>query len=267
MNQTNQTLQKALGFMGFEDIPSMKELTMKYKKLCLTYHPDKNQGSDTKELFQELQQSYKVIGDQILANIDDINNVNDKDEEHFINVFQVFKNFNFDKRNTKCHTVLVENKNAAFWRQVLTTNLVLHKESNSKEHIFKHINWQMNKTVTVTLYDTPATDNQSKVHIQSGNQFVNDDYILDQMPLFYMEVRKLSQDSTGLEEATVSKGRATRSSSRKNDEEVKKRETVKQRTTPDYPGPKNTKSKCDVCGYKNKNTKQFNDHMMIGSTR
>ena len=66
--------------MEFEDIPSMKELTMKYKKMSLQMHPDKNQGSDTTELFQELQQSYKVIGDQILANIDDLNNVNDKDE-------------------------------------------------------------------------------------------------------------------------------------------------------------------------------------------
>ena len=261
--QTNQTLQKALSFMGFEDIPSMKDLTMKYKKMCLQLHPDKNlDAPNAKERFQELQQCYKVVGDQILENINDnINNVTDKDEEHFINMFQVFKNFNFDKRNTNCHTVLVENKNAALWRQVLTTNLSLHKESNSKEHIFKHHNWRQNKTVTVTLYDTPATDNQSKVHVQSGDQFVNDDYILDQMPLFYMEVRKLNMDSMGLEGTSVSRGRATRSTSKKNDEEVKKRETVKQKTTPNYPVPKNNKSKCDVCGYKNKNSKQFNDHM------
>ena len=109
----------------------------------------------------------------------------------------------------------------------------------------------------MTLYDTPASDGQSKVHIQS-NQHVNDEYIRDQMPFFYLEVRKLSQDSIGLESSDVSKGRATRSSSKKNVEEVKS--TLKQKTTA-FPVGKKVKSKCDVCGYKNKNVKLLNDHM------
>ena len=51
----DKSLKDALEFMQFADTPTMKELTTKYRKLSLAFHPDKNQDSvEAKEKFQEL---------------------------------------------------------------------------------------------------------------------------------------------------------------------------------------------------------------------
>ena len=88
-----KNLEEALSFMGFDALPTMQELTTRYKKLALEMHPDKNQGLDSaKEKFQRLQQSYQVVGDTILNNV---NNVDDKEEEESINIFKVLIKYLF----------------------------------------------------------------------------------------------------------------------------------------------------------------------------
>ena len=81
-------------------------------------HPDKNGGSDTsKEDYQELQKFYKLIGNCIIENDTPVCDGEERDH------FEAFKNFNFDKKNEFCHTVLIENKLTSSWKQVLSSKL------------------------------------------------------------------------------------------------------------------------------------------------
>ena len=120
MNSKNfsQDVQEALNYLSFDDIPTMKELNTRYRRLALLKHPDKNGGSDTsKEDYQELQKFYKLIGNCIIENDTPVCDEEERDQ------FEAFKNFNFDKKNKFCHTVLIENKLTSSWKQVLSSKL------------------------------------------------------------------------------------------------------------------------------------------------
>ena len=83
----NSCIKDALHFMQFEHTPSMKELSAKYKKLALQYHPDKNLDKDAEtEEFQELNRCFKEIGDFIMHNVS--NNVSNDEEESFKAMFK-----------------------------------------------------------------------------------------------------------------------------------------------------------------------------------
>ena len=85
-------MREALKFLQFDDIPSMKELNTRYRKLALIKHPDKNGGSDSaKEDYQHLLNCYRLIGNYIVDNVTD----DDATEEEMDHV-TTFKNFNFD---------------------------------------------------------------------------------------------------------------------------------------------------------------------------
>ena len=62
-------LKDALKFMKFNDMPTMEELTSRYKWLCLVYHPDKNQNAEVMtEKFKELNRCYKLVRRAIVNN-------------------------------------------------------------------------------------------------------------------------------------------------------------------------------------------------------
>ena len=93
MNGKNcsQDVQEALNYLSFDDIPTMKELNTRYRKLALQKHPDKNGGSDTsREDYQQLQKYYRLIGNCIIDN--DTSVCDDEERDHV----KTFKNFNFD---------------------------------------------------------------------------------------------------------------------------------------------------------------------------
>ena len=93
MNGKNcsQDVQEALNYLSFDDIPTMKELNTRYRKLALQKHRDKNGGSDTsREDYQQLQKYYRLIGNCIIDN--DTSVCDDEERDHV----KTFKNFNFD---------------------------------------------------------------------------------------------------------------------------------------------------------------------------
>ena len=52
-------IKEALKYMNFDNIPSMKELNSRYRKLAFIKHPDKNGNSiAAKEDFQNLLNFY-----------------------------------------------------------------------------------------------------------------------------------------------------------------------------------------------------------------
>ena len=175
--------------MQFDETPTMKELTTKYRKLSLEFHPDKNLNKvEAKEKFQELSRCFKLIGDFIVNNVS--NATMDEEEEDFRKMFNMF---NHDKRNTHCHTIFVENCNVNKWETVLKNHL--GEPTIGDKHpglIFKHV--VNSKELTLTLYKTPKNDNRSKVHLQ-GNELEADNFVLETMPVLYAEVRRLCQMS------------------------------------------------------------------------
>ena len=79
-SNADKSFKDALEFMQFVDTPTMKELTTKFRRLSLEYHPDKNQNKvEAKEKFQELLRCFKLIGDFIVNNVS--NATMDEEEE------------------------------------------------------------------------------------------------------------------------------------------------------------------------------------------
>ena len=154
----DKSLKDALEFMQFVDNPTMKELTTKFRKFSLEFHPDKNQNKvEAKEKFQELLRCFKLIGDFI---VNDVSSATiDEKEEDFR---KMFKMFNHDKRNTHCPTIFVENCNVNKWETVLKNHL--DEPTIGNKHPGMILKYVVNKKeLPLTLYKTPKNDNRSKI--------------------------------------------------------------------------------------------------------
>ena len=206
-------MREALKFLQFDDIPSMKELNTRYRKLALIKHPDKNGGSDSaKEDYQHLLNCYRLIGNYIVDNVTD----DDATEEEMDHV-TTFKNFNFDQRNKYSHTILIENKLTFAWRKVLVGKIGDPEDKGHNGMIFRLKEFKVDEdvfSITVTLYEAPK-DNQPKLHIQSSSQYANDEFTLKELPALYTEVRKVTPpDMLGVsveaESSEAAKTRRTR---------------------------------------------------------
>ena len=63
----SDALREALAYMKFDNVPKMKELNTKYRKMALEKHPDKNNGSEAStEDYKNLLKFYKLIGEYIV---------------------------------------------------------------------------------------------------------------------------------------------------------------------------------------------------------
>ena len=187
MTDKTDMIREALKYLNLDEVPSMKELNTLYRKLALIKHPDKNGGSDAaKEDYQVLQKFYKLIGNHIIENETD---VSDEEGDHI----KAFKNFNHDQKNKFCHTIMIEKKLSAAWKQVLTSKIGEPENKGKNGLIYKVSEFSFNNelfTITVTLYEAPK-DGKPKIHIQSPSQLANDEFTLKELPLFYEEVRKV----------------------------------------------------------------------------
>ena len=188
MSEENM-IKEAQKYLNFDNIPSMKELNSRYRKLALIKHPDKNGNSiAAKEDFQNLLKFYKVLGDYILSQ-ENNGNLDDEEKDNI----DIFRHFNFDQKNKFSHTINIENDYANAWKIVLTNKFGDPQDSNEHGLIFKHHNFAFNVEIvpiTITLWIMPKKDNQSKLLIQSQKQLANDEFTLKDLPELYTEVRK-----------------------------------------------------------------------------
>ena len=193
--QAKNILDEALSFLNFDKIPStMKELNRKYRQMALCLHPDKNGGtSEATENYQNLLKCYRIIGDEIIENGSNTNENTDDEEKDNV---ALFKNFNFDQKNKLSHTIFLEKECVSAWRKVLTSKCGEPQDLTQKNHglKFQVLNFIVNDetfTITVTLWET-TKENEPKLHIQSSKQFANDMFIMENLPEYYSEVRKIT---------------------------------------------------------------------------
>ena len=157
-----------------------KYVTIKYKKLAKDRHPDREGGST--EEFQELQNAYR----RVINYIEETEGVN-LEEEDFEKDF--FMQHNVMKECSRSFVVYVQDMYVDKWRVVLEKHLTVRRRDKGR-YIFKTGN------ITITLYDKPKKDPRSKLHIQSGDQIVNLNFILDKLSLFYREVCTLQNKAS-----------------------------------------------------------------------
>ena len=84
---------KALSIFSINDLSkiSKEQLKKKYYKLCLLYHPDKNNSLDSKEKFQQVAIAYEILNSKLLYTNDDV-------QENYDDILMLFvKNIFKDK--------------------------------------------------------------------------------------------------------------------------------------------------------------------------
>ena len=257
----SKDMEEALKFFGLNDIPgSIKDLNSLYRKLSLKHHPDKNAGSDESTiLYQHLQNYYKLIGDFVISN-DTPNSGNDEEESYNRSLFkEIFCKNNTDKRNTHCHSIIIDRKLAKQWKTVLDkelgqpTKIGPHGQSIYKDVVYKitQDDFSSTRPVTVTLFDNVK---EPKLHLQSGSQVLNDYYVLEELPVFYAEVRKLNQ------EAGVNNVLGDNCDSRRRGLRERPKQDVKAITTP-QPQEKEKSLWCKFCSFHSKIAKEITSHV------
>ena len=170
-------IQKECDILGIDDIDNItiKFVTAKYKRRAKLVHPDKG-GKDCD--FQELQEAYRKVV-KYLENLkkEDFEETDDDQEKEF------FMKHNMVKECSTSIVVYIEEILASKWTNVLARHLSFQKRDKCRA-IFK------SGKLTITIYEKPKKDPRPKIHIQSGDQRANLEFIIEKLSLFYNEVNE-----------------------------------------------------------------------------
>ena len=149
-------------------------VTAKYKRLAKEIHPDRPGGVTSD--FQELLNAYRRIIKHLEEKDEEDEEIKEEDYET-----EFFKKHNFMKKCSASYIVYIQEKFVERWRKVLDRHIVFQKMDKIRV-IYK------TGDITITLYQKPKKDPRSKLHIQSGDQGKNLDFILEKLSMFYREV-------------------------------------------------------------------------------
>ena len=186
---TEDSLIRDLNILGISDTP-VKDLTVHnvkiaFFKLALVKHPDKAGGSSA--AFQELLKSYQNILKHLAENLnnDDLDN-----DEQFLK--DLFKEFNFPRENDQSFTILIENELADTWEEEISelyNDPTINAASNG--HQWKTMFEFAGNVVKIsmTLWKSPKSNNQSKILIQGGKQSLNTIFVFNELPKIYQKVK------------------------------------------------------------------------------
>ena len=157
---------------------TIKLVTAKYKRLAKEKHPDREGGKTCD--FQELQGAYK----RVIKLLENEENVSVPDEFDYEKEF--FMKNNFMKECTNSFVIYIQESLVSNWKRAFERHLKVHRFDKGRL-IFK------TGEITLTLYEKPKKDPRSKIHIQSSDQQINLEFIMDKLASFYKEV-SISQD-------------------------------------------------------------------------
>ena len=149
-------------------------------------HPDKNPGREAEftVVFQTLLNHFKLLGEVIKENIKD---KNVSDEESY--EVHLFNSFNFQKQNTNCYVVYIENALSIKWNDVLTHKYGVHKDGTEKNNGTQFKTLDASGTEIFICHYHKPKDGKSKLHIQSKSQIANSEFIFGVLADLYGLVR------------------------------------------------------------------------------
>ena len=176
-----QNIKEELKILDIEckedEVLSIRSVNLKFKKLAKVRHPDKPGG--TKEDFQMLLNAYR----RVIKHLEEVHlegNDIEVNDDHYEKEF--FMRCNFPKENKTGFTVILQNDLSAEWREIFVKAYGDSQNLPSGGMMFKK------NQITFTLYIKPKSDKKTKVHVQSGSQEANFDFVFNEMPLLFKQV-------------------------------------------------------------------------------
>ena len=144
---------KVLGFEELVEIPKMKEIIKKYKKLAFLKHPDRNNGTpEATAEFQVILNAYHIAGQAAEANPVDP----DDNDDHIVR--KLYKQFQAKsvKENSSLVTIHTEKALYAIWMETLTifAGMPENKGTNGNKFPFIHVYNDSSFKVYLTMYHT-----------------------------------------------------------------------------------------------------------------
>ena len=194
-------IKRALEILGFEEnakvgkLPKMKAVKKKFHKLALTHHPDKPGGNG--DVFKEMTEAYRLIGEYILDEPEDIEKTEDDDHDFEEEVARkTFRQFQFSniKENMKSFTIHVENSQSFTWDKILTKHYgtPVDRETNGQHwKVENYTDGSVTANLTIGKWHIPKKDKQTKLHVQSSNEtgnFLPAHFVDNVLPKLFEEV-------------------------------------------------------------------------------
>ena len=137
MNQKVIQALRVLGFEEFDEIPKVKDIIKKYKKLAFLKHPDRNKDNpEATAEFQDILNAYQIAGKAAEDNpVDPCDN-----DDHVAR--KLFKQFQAKsvKENSASVTIQTEKNLYNIWMETLTAfaGIPENKGPNGNKFTFQH---------------------------------------------------------------------------------------------------------------------------------